>query len=120
MFEGTVEQIISVKAPAISIFYRIGMVLLSIVAATTIPQTGMLGVVLLVVFVFCTVLVFEYYSAEYEYSYVDGNLSIDKIMAKSVRRNVGTFDVKRATLIAPVKSQAALGKAMQNLSLIHI
>jgi len=115
MFEGTVEQIIKVQAPKISILYRILMIVVTIVAATTIPQTGFLGVLLLVVFAFCTVLVFEYYSAEYEYSYVDGNLSVDKIMARSVRRKVGTFDITRATLIAGANSQPALGKAMQKL-----
>ena len=74
-----------------------------------------LGVIVLVVFIFFTVFVFEYYNAEYEYSYVNGNLTIDKIMAKSVRKNVGSFDLTRATLVAKVNSQEALGKARQQL-----
>ena len=55
------------------------------------------------------------YNAEYEYSYVNGSLTIDKIMAKSVRKNVGSFDLTRATLVAKVNSQEALGKARQQL-----
>ena len=106
MIEGTVEQIVKVTAPKISIFYRIILVIACLLAATTI---------VLVVFIFFTVFVFEYYNAEYEYSYVNGNLTIDKIMAKSVRKNVGSFDLTRATLVAKVNSQEALGKARQQL-----
>ena len=115
MIEGTVEQIVKVTAPKISIFYRIILVIACLLAATTIVQTGWLGVIVLVVFIFFTVFVFEYYNAEYEYSYVNGSLTIDKIMAKSVRKNVGSFDLTRATLVAKVNSQEALGKARQQL-----
>ena len=108
MIEGTVEQIVKVTAPKISIFYRIILVIACLLAATTIVQTGWLGVIVLVIFIFFTVFVFEYYNAEYEYS-------IDKIMAKSVRKNVGSFDLTRATLVAKVNSQEALGKARQQL-----
>ena len=108
MIEGTVEQIVKVTAPKISIFYRIILVIACLLAATTIVQTGWLGVIVLVVFIFFTVFV-------YEYSYVNGNLTIDKIMAKSVRKNVGSFDLTRATLVAKVNSQEALGKARQQL-----
>ena len=109
MIEGTVEQIVKVTAPKISIFYRIILVIACLLAATTIVQTGWLGVIVLVIFIFFTVFVFEYYNAEYEYSYVNGSLTIDKIMAKSVRKNVGSFDLTRATLVAKVNSQEALG-----------
>lgn len=115
MIEGTVEQMVKVTAPRISIFYRIVLVIACLIAATTIVQTGWLGVAVLVVFVFFTVFVFEYYNAEYEYTFVDGSLTIDKIMAKSVRKNVGSFDLTRATLVAGVNSQEALGKARQQL-----
>ena len=115
MIEGTVEQIVKVTAPKISIFYRIILVIACLLAATTIVQTGWLGVIVLVIFIFFTVFVFEYYNAEYEYSYVNGSLTIDKIMAKSVRKNVGSFDLTRATLVAKVNSQEALGKARQQL-----
>ena len=109
MIEGTVEQIVKVTAPKISIFYRIILVIACLLAATTIVQTGWLGVIVLIIFIFFTVFVFEYYNAEYEYSYVD------KIRAKSVRKNVGSFDLTRATLVAKVNSQEALGKARQQL-----
>ena len=45
MIEGTVEQIVKVTAPKISIFYRIILVIACLLAATTIVQTGWLGVI---------------------------------------------------------------------------
>ena len=52
MIEGTVEQIVKVTAPKISIFYRIILVIACLLAATTIVQTGWLGVIVLIIFIF--------------------------------------------------------------------
>ena len=41
---------------------------------------------------------------EYEYLYVNGELDIDKIMSKVKRKRVGSFDISKAEMVAPVKS----------------
>lgn len=41
---------------------------------------------------------------EFEYLYVDRELTVDKIMAKSRRKRVATFGVDRIEIMAPVKS----------------
>lgn len=41
---------------------------------------------------------------EFEYLYVNGELDIDKIMSKVKRKRVGSFDISKAEMIAPVKS----------------
>ena len=41
---------------------------------------------------------------EYEYLYLDRELVIDKIMAKSKRKRVATYSVDRMEIVAPVKS----------------
>jgi hypothetical protein len=66
-----VEQLIKVKAPAVSWAYRGILIIACILAATTIPTVGVMGIVLLIAFLIVTVLVFEYYNAEYEYSFYD-------------------------------------------------
>ena len=43
-------------------------------------------------------------SLEYEYLYVDKQLSVDKILAKSRRKKVETFDLGRMEMLAPIKS----------------
>lgn len=41
---------------------------------------------------------------EFEYLYLDKELSVDKVMAKSKRKKVGKFDVERMEILAPIKS----------------
>lgn len=41
---------------------------------------------------------------EFEYLYVDKEITIDKIMAKSKRKNVGKYSLDRIEVIAPIHS----------------
>lgn len=41
---------------------------------------------------------------EYEYLYVDKELTVDKVMNKSKRKRVATFDVGKIEIMAPIKS----------------
>lgn len=41
---------------------------------------------------------------EYEYLFVNGELDIDMIMAKTKRKKLNTFDLREAELIAPAES----------------
>ena len=45
-----------------------------------------------------------YTDLEYEYLYLDKEISVDKIMAKSKRKRVGTYAVDRMEVFAPVYS----------------
>lgn len=41
---------------------------------------------------------------EYEYLYVDKELTVDKILAKTKRKRVAVFEVDKMEIVAPVKS----------------
>lgn len=41
---------------------------------------------------------------EYDYLYLDKELSIDKVMAKTKRKKVATFELERVEILAPIKS----------------
>lgn len=41
---------------------------------------------------------------EYEYLYVDKELTVDKVLAKSRRKRVAVFDVGKIEILAPIKS----------------
>ncbi len=43
-------------------------------------------------------------SLEYEYLYVDKQLTVDKIMAQTKRKKVDTLDLERMEILAPIKS----------------
>lgn len=108
MYNVSVEQIIKTKPPKMALLFKIIMVIACILAATTIPSTYVLGLMLLVVFVVCTVLLFKYYDAEYEYSLTDGELTVDKIMARTMRKRCGVYNISKAVLAAAPGSQDAL------------
>ena len=48
--------------------------------------------------------VYQYTDIEYEYLYLDKEITIDKIMAKTRRKRVATLDVNKIEILAPEKS----------------
>ena len=73
--------------------------------------TGLLGFMGLIVFLIIGVVagVGAYFvslnaNLEYEYLYVDKQLTVDKIMARTRRKKVETFDLERMEILAPIKS----------------
>ena len=73
--------------------------------------TGLLGFMGLIVFLIIAVVagVGAYFvslnaNLEYEYLYVDKQLTVDKIMARTRRKKVETFDLERMEILAPIKS----------------
>ena len=93
MYNVSTEQIIKVKAPKNALIFKIIMIIACILAVTTIPQTHAFGLLLFAVLVVFTVFVFRYYNAEYEYSLVDGELTVDRIMARTIRHLFGNMTV---------------------------
>ena len=45
-----------------------------------------------------------YTDVEYEYLYVDKEISVDKVYNKSRRKKVGTYSMERVEIFAPIKS----------------
>lgn len=41
---------------------------------------------------------------EYEYLYLDKELTVDKVMAKTKRKRVGTYPLEKVEIMAPIKS----------------
>ena len=48
--------------------------------------------------------VFQWTDIEYEYLYLDKEITVDKIMAKTRRKRVAQIDVNKIEIIAPEKS----------------
>ena len=45
-----------------------------------------------------------YTDLEYEYLYLDKELTVDKVMAKSRRKRIATYSLDRIEILAPIKS----------------
>ena len=115
MYNITTEQILKTKAPKQAAVFKTVMILACILAVTTIPSTYALGILLTAVLVVFTVILFKYYNAEYEYSLVDGELTIDKIMSQSMRKRCGVYNIAKASMLAKPTCQAALGMEHKKL-----
>lgn len=103
MSETYVECLVKKKASSMLAFLRILSVMLSvafILIGFLIWPAFIIGVILAVVSYF----VFLNADLEYEYLYLDREVSIDKVMAKTKRKKVDKFDLERMEIFAPLKS----------------
>ena len=103
MNETYVEWLVKRKTPA----YMKLLKILSIMLAVCFVLLGFITIVAMIIGVLlCVGAYFIYLNSdlEYEYLYVDKELTIDKIMAKSKRKKVATYDMEKMEIMAPVKS----------------
>lgn len=64
-----------------------------------------LGFLIVLAVIVLTVLVTRNYNREYEYSFVEGELDVDKIVCKSSRRRCASFDFRKLEMMAPLGSK---------------
>jgi len=63
-----------------------------------------IGLVLAIVIGVAAYFVNTYSNIEYEYLYVDKQISVDKVLAKSKRKAVAKYDVDKMEILAPLNS----------------
>ena len=100
---GYVEWLVARKPSAIMNFLRV----LSILLAVCFFILGMMNpIFLLLALAMVAAAYFVSLNAqiEYEYLYCERELSVDKIMNKSKRKNAGKFEVERMEILAPMGS----------------
>lgn len=103
MNETYVEWLIKKKTPAYMTLLRI----LTIMLAVCFVLLGFILWPALIIGVVIGVAAYFIYmnsDLEYEYLYVDKELTIDKVMAKSKRKRVASFDMGKMEVMAPIKS----------------
>lgn len=103
MNETYVEWLIKKKTPAYMTLLRIVTIMLAvcfILLGFILWPALIIGVVIGVAAYF----IYMNSDLEYEYLYVDKELTIDKVMAKSKRKRVATFDMGKMEVMAPAKS----------------
>lgn len=87
------------------------MKILKVVLIAVTIACGLLGLMGFIAFLLIAVaagvaayFVFLNADVEYEYLYLDKEITVDKVMAKSTRKRVGTYKVERIEIFAPIKS----------------
>ncbi len=105
MNESYVECLVKKKQSGISKVLKVFLIVLTVIFALAtfvliIPYAFFLALAT----GFGAYLVNFFTDLEYEYLYMDRELVVDKVMAKSRRKRVGTFTIDRIEILAPVKS----------------
>ena len=103
----SVEQIIKIKPPAYAKVLKILLAVLAVISIVFIFVTY-LGVILVALFAAASIIVSKYYNYEFEYTLVESELTIDRIMAKSYRKRCGTYNLARMDVLAPAGSDKLL------------
>ena len=84
---------------------RVACVIPTVVCAAFTLLTGQ--IVMFIFLIVCGVLdyfVFQWTDIEYEYLYVDREISIDKILAKTRRKKIATIEKDKIEIMEPEKS----------------
>ena len=98
------EIMVSKKISPLLKFARILTAVMAVVFALTM-FIGMIGGVLLaVVLGVASYFLSLYSSVEFEYLYIDKELQIDRILAKSKRKRMETLDLNELVVLAPLRS----------------
>ncbi|HIQ75005.1 MAG TPA: hypothetical protein IAA51_11365 [Candidatus Cottocaccamicrobium excrementipullorum] len=103
MNQDYVEWLVKRKDPAYAWPVRILMGILC-AAALVMALVVVWGPILLLIAGAATFFVFQMLSVEYEYLYVDGSLSVDKILGKARRKKVLECSKEELLMIAPSDS----------------
>ena len=103
MGETYVECLVAKKSSAVMTFLKFFLIMMTVVFVLI----GLIYVVGLIVAIVTGIgAYFATMNAniEYEYLYVDKEISVDKVMAKSRRKKAGTFSVEQMEIFAPLNS----------------
>lgn len=112
MNEVFVEQIIKRKLSAKGALWRgLSIAIAAVIGLLAMMLLGMLGVIVDVLLIYLINICWVYTSIEYEYSFLNGELTVDKIIGQRKRKTVDTFDIKNAEVIAPSSSDYITGRA---------
>ena len=99
------EYLVKKKPTALDAVIKYGLIILTVLAALAGLFVSPVILVLAVILGVVSYLMIPKTDVEYEYLFVNGELDIDMVMAKTKRKKVNTFDLREADLIAPVNSQ---------------
>ena len=98
-----VEWLVKRKDPAYAVPVKILMIVVCIFSVLSALQT-VFGVIVMTIAGVATYFVFLNLSVEFEYLYVDKEISVDKILNKTKRKKVEKFETESMEIFAPINS----------------
>jgi hypothetical protein len=104
MSETYVECLVQGKPSTGAKILKVFLIILIVLFVLSIIITGMVGLFLAAITGVGLYFVNLYTNIEYEYLYLDKEISVDRVLGKSKRKRVATYNVERMEIFAPAKS----------------
>ena len=104
MSDTYVECLVKAKQSGIAKFFRVFLIVLTVLFALFMVFGGIIALLLAIVCGVGAYFINLFTDLEYEYLYLDRELIVDKVMAKTRRKRVATYSIDRLEIMAPVKS----------------
>lgn len=104
MSESYVECLVQAKPSVLFTalkYFSYVMIALSVIS---IVKLYIIGLLFAVLFYFLGYFAGLHADTEYEYLYVDKELTVDKVLAKTKRKRIGTYTLEKMEIIAPIHS----------------
>lgn len=103
MNETYVECLVKRKTPGYMSFLKILLIMLT-VGFVLVGMVFIIALIPAILFGVAAYFVYMNTDLEYEYLYLDRELTVDKVMAKSKRKRAAVYSLDKMEIVAPVKS----------------
>lgn len=104
MSDTYVECLVKAKASGAGKLLKGVLIVLTVFLGLLTIMGSVLGLIGAVITGVGAYFVHLYTDVEYEYLYLDKELTVDKVLAKTRRKRVGTYSLERMEILAPIKS----------------
>lgn len=104
MSDTYVECLVKAKSSVIAVFFKLLLIVIAVISFFGILIGITLAIIPCLLAAVGAYFVNMYTDLEYEYLYLDKELVVDKVMAKSKRKRVATYSLDRMEILAPIKS----------------
>ncbi|MCD7835717.1 MAG: DUF6106 family protein [Lachnospiraceae bacterium] len=104
MSDTYVECLVTGKASAAAKALKVILIILLVLFVLSMVITGMVGLFLAAITGVGLYFTNQYTHVEYEYLYLDREISVDRVLGKSRRKRVATYTMERMEILAPVRS----------------
>lgn len=104
MSDAYVECLVKAKSSVMAVFCKFFLLAIAVISFLGILIGISLAIIPCLLASVGAYFVNMYTDLEYEYLYLDKELVVDKVMAKSKRKRVATYTLDRIEILAPIKS----------------
>lgn len=104
MNEAYAEWLVKRKTPFYAYILTAFMAIITVISIFFALTSGVISVIIMFAAGFATYILYRNFNVEYEYLYVSGQLSIDKIMGRAKRKKAWEASMEEIKVIAPSDS----------------